>query len=88
MKNKGLLIRAFVSIALLVLLFYMVKFQDLFPYFKRTHLGYAFLVVLSVVVDRAFMAYKWRILVKSMGIDVPLLECVRVYLIGNFMITA
>lgn len=84
MKNKSLLIRGLISLALLIWLFYAVPFKTLLPIFWRAHIGFALLVIVSVVVDRILMAFKWRLLVQAMGISVPFFECVRVYLVGNF----
>ncbi len=85
MKNKGVILRVLISAILLVLLFMAVPFRRLSPLFGSINIAFAALMVLSVLIDRVFMAYKWRLLVQSMGIELPFLECVRSYLVGNFL---
>ena len=82
---KSRLFRALISIGILVYLFSIIDREQLWILIKGTHVGWALLMVVSVILDRAFMAFKWNLLVQALQIRIPYTECFRVYLVGSFL---
>lgn len=85
MKFQSKLVRAMISLCLLIYLFSVIDKENFFLLIKGTDIGWASLMVISVFIDRAFMAFKWNMLVRALQIHIPFLECFRVYLIGSFL---
>lgn len=83
-KVSSLLLKSFVSLALLSLLFYQVDWDELRRLIVTVDwlllAGGLFCVAVGVVLS----SFKWRIILRVDGIDSPLSTLVRVYLIGIF----
>ena len=83
-KNPSLLLKSFVSLALLALLFYQAEWDELrrlaISVDWRLLVGGLFCVVAGVVLS----CFKWQVILQVDGIDCPLSTLVRYYLIGTF----
>ncbi len=74
-----------VSLILLWLIFRMVDwktFKTILASYSGSYLG---LLIGVGLLDRSLMAYKWNLLLRSRGINLPWIYCFRIYMIGNFL---
>lgn len=85
MKHQSVLLRSVFSLVILVYLLSIIDLKALFVAIKDVHIFLALMVTLSVLLDRAFMAFKWNLLVRVQGIQISFKECFRVYLVGSFI---
>jgi len=83
-KIPSLLLKSFVSLALLALLFYLAEWDELrrlaVSVDWRLLTGGLFCVVAGVVIS----CFKWQVILRVDGLDCPLSTLVRYYLIGTF----
>ena len=84
MNRKGLLIRGLISICLLAALFFVVDFSSLVNTLKGTRLGFSLAVILLALCDRVFMAFKWNVLLRAIGVRISFFESVRTYFASSF----
>jgi uncharacterized protein (TIRG00374 family) len=85
MKNKGFVLRIVISACLIALLLWMVDIHSLVAVIKGTRPGVCVLFIIVALCDRAFMAFKWNVLVRAIGIRITFFESLRVYFTSSFM---
>jgi uncharacterized protein (TIRG00374 family) len=85
MKNKGLLLRALISVCLLAILLWVVDLRALVSVLKGTRLWICAIVILLAICDRLFMAFKWNVLVRAAGIRISFFEAARTYFASSFV---
>jgi glycosyltransferase 2 family protein len=83
-KHKGLLIRGLLGLCLLAALFAVVDFRSLVLTLRETNHVFSLIVILLVLCDRVFMAFKWNVLLRAIGIRISFLESVRTYFASSF----
>jgi glycosyltransferase 2 family protein len=84
-KRKGLVVRAAVSLCLLLTVVSQVDAVMVVELFARTDLVLFALTVLLLLSDRALMAFKWNLLTQVKGVGISLWQSLRIYLISNFV---
>ena len=80
----GKLLRAGVSIGLILLLAWIVDWNRLAAVVARADLPLLGLASLTVLADRAMMIGKWYPLLRVQGLDIPFAHAARVYFAATF----
>lgn len=83
--NKALIFRWGIGIALIAFLLSRIDYSELIQKLSGGHWTLILLAVLIVILDRIWMAAKWRILLTAQGLRVSVFECSRVYYIASFI---
>ena len=83
--RKSLVLRWVIGLGLVGYLFTLIDFQEFLHVFSRCRVKFVILSVLIVLFDRIWMASKWKILLNSQNVRVPLFQCVRVYFVASFV---
>ncbi|MBN1522486.1 MAG: flippase-like domain-containing protein [Candidatus Aureabacteria bacterium] len=83
-QTKLLLIKALVSLTLIVLLFLKIDLSHLPEIFRDIKISLLFLGFVLLFFNTAISALKWKILLKSDGVDIPFPYLLKSYLIGTF----
>ena len=78
-------LKAAVSAALMGCLLALVDYPYLAGLVRQARGGFLLMVVAVTIADRLFMAFKWRILLRALGLRIPLSEAVKSYFISSFL---
>lgn len=84
MKKPGFWARTIVSVAACLLLLGWINWDEFSDTVKEANGYWLFTVFLLLHMDRLFMAYKWRILLRTSGVSVSTMTTVKAYYIGSF----
>jgi len=79
-----LIIRVFVSLLLLGVVFFAVDLKSALQLLKATDYLYLSFGLLFFCINRVLMAYRWNALSRVKGIDLSLLQSLKIYLLSNF----
>jgi glycosyltransferase 2 family protein len=82
--RKGVVVRAAVSLCLLLSVVSQIDAVMVVELFRRTDLFLFGVTVLLLMSDRMLMAFKWNLLTQIKGMGISLWESLRIYLISNF----
>ena len=83
-SKRAFLFRLLLSVVALILVARLVSGRELLAELRQADPGPLFLAVAVSLADRVMMAWKWRMLLKGVGIQRPLGEAIRVYFLGTF----
>jgi len=83
--NLKWLLKLCSSILLLLLVLYFVDLQELKSTFLSIPVSIAMAVVIGFALSQVISAYKWWLMAKSAGIDVPFPAALKSYFIGMFI---
>ncbi|RJQ82782.1 MAG: UPF0104 family protein [Desulfobacteraceae bacterium] len=83
-KRLLLLLRIFISLALIGWLIYFADMGRVLAYISRAHAPYVVLVVALINLDRILMSYKWNLLLTSKRIVLPFRRVLSAYYKGTF----
>jgi len=78
-------IKLAVSSALIVYLFSIVDFGETFSRFKTIDSRFILAALALLIVQVAVSALKWKLILRSDGLDTPYLRLLNAYYIGNFL---
>jgi len=86
MKKKAIgLLKLAVSLALIAYLLSIVDFGATFDRLRRIHPGFILLALTLLVMQVAVSALKWKLILRSDGLDTPYFQLLKAYYIGNFL---
>lgn len=88
MKEKGItkfILQLLVSGGLVLLLLLIIDVKEMFSLIRNINFIFFVCIIGLFSVDRMLMAYKWNLLLKVKGMNIPLKEVVKVYYMGTFM---
>ena len=74
-----------VTLILLGLILPQINWQTFTTSWKSYHGLFLLLLLAVALLDRCLMAYKWNLLLRSQGVRLAWLACLRLYIIGNFL---
>jgi len=84
-KRLAGLAKLVVSAALIVYLFSIVDFSEALTRYKSIHPGFLLAALALLVTQVAISALKWKLILRSDGLDTPYLALLKAYYIGNFL---
>ncbi|MDX9708821.1 MAG: lysylphosphatidylglycerol synthase transmembrane domain-containing protein [Trichloromonas sp.] len=84
MKFPSILLKSFVSLALLAMLFYQAEWDELRRLAVSVDWFLMAVGLFCVTAGVALSCFKWQIILRVDGLDCPLFTLVRYYLIGTF----
>jgi len=84
MKRWTLYARVIVTIAICVLIVRFIDWNTLSNTLQEAKGNWIAAFILIHVVDRLFMAYKWRLLLRESGVSVSGVNTIKAYYIGSF----
>ena len=85
MKNRrAFTVRVLVSLALCAVLLAWLDWKEVREVLKSTKGVLLFVVFLMILLDRLFMAYKWTILLKGVGVPISWKIALQAYFVGSF----
>lgn len=86
MKKKILVfIRFLVTIAIFFVLFKLVPYKQLVALYQNSHKGYLFLALAVFVINYFIGIFRWKFLLSSLGLAIPVKELFCVYFSGLFL---
>lgn len=85
MKRIWFWARLLLSAALIVFLLVTVDFRELGASVRQANVTFLSLALLSALLDRVMMAYKWDVLLKAKSIRIPLVRLTGTYLVSTFL---
>lgn len=83
-KHLLLAVKLLVSFGIFYLLYQKTPLAEIQAVFAQCNLGLLAVIFCLLLVNTSLSALKWRILLQSDGIDIPLTKLVASYLIGGF----
>ena len=82
-KRWQLVLKISISLGLIALVLYFVDFQEMLTLIQHADLRFLLAEMGIILLDRVLMAYKWNLLLRAVGIQLPLFFLVRVYTIST-----
>jgi uncharacterized protein (TIRG00374 family) len=82
--NKTFLLKALVSVSLLLFLLSRVDFQYLWQLVTSTRLSYVALALVSYVLSQIVSCFRWVLLARPLGFALPMKQYLSYYFIGMF----
>ncbi len=83
----GFWVKTIVSVIACLLLLWLVDWHEFGDTLKRANLYWLCVVFVIIHIDRVFMAYKWTILLRVLGLPVSLKTAAKAYYVGSFWST-
>jgi uncharacterized protein (TIRG00374 family) len=78
-------LRLSVSIALIILVIYLIPFRSFISLISSVNLVFLFIGFLLIVIERFFLAYKWNVLLAVKQIQLEFRKIVKLYYISSFI---
>lgn len=86
-ENRQTVIRGLGSLLALVLLLILIREEgdgELFSALRRVSIVYFLIALGALLISRIFAATRWYILLRSAGVEIPLLRAIMLMFTGNF----
>lgn len=86
-ENRQMVIRGLGSLLALVLLLVLIQEEgdgELFSALRRVSLSYFLIAFVALLISRLFAATRWYVLLRSAGVEIPLLRAIMLMFTGNF----
>jgi glycosyltransferase 2 family protein len=84
-SRKILVLKLFVTVLVTLLILRYLNLKEAYSTLGNVDIQYLLVVFLIINLDRIFMAYKWKILLKAKRLDPPLSSLVKGYYVSGFL---